>query len=460
MTQAIHIILKDARRWRWLIALELAIIAARTTIAPGDSAFRHSSIFSNLPDLLDMLQLVAWWFLIAVVIHEESLDVNREFWFTRPYSWRSLVAAKTLFIVLFILAPECIADVLILAVDGFSIRPLLLDLFWFECLRLMFLLPGALLAAVSSGTRQFLLGILLLILAFYTVVQFATPDSPIQDSSAAWPVMLLIVIPAVLTFWQYWQRRTWLTRGIAAAAFLSLLIPAAYSVSAIGAPHPEIGIRFDPQSRGRFPMPAGHRSEVVEVVLPISITGRDRNLVDPTLISARIDSGGSQWQTRWSWYDSITTTSSDWLHLTIPARDYDRLKRTAATVYAEVAVTLYDLERTATVPTGGPWMSLGAAGQTRLRWDGRGLIAERRLPLYDSGYRVVYGQSIMTEAASSGRYPRQRAEAHMSSVFFRGAWLGTFPFRSVNLLVERPVGRIKRTLTIRDVPLDDWVIAR
>jgi hypothetical protein len=465
MLQAIHIFLKDARHWRWLIVLQLALLATRTAMAPGYADFRSG--WQQAPDTLDMLLPLVWWFLIAVVIYDENLDVGREFWITRPYSWQSLLAAKVLFVAVFVLAPLLIGDIVTLALAHFQVGALLPHLLWFECLKLLILLPAALLASVTSGIRQFLAGSLLLIFIMYATALLAM-RSAFEDAATLWFTLALIAIPAALIVWQYAQRRTWLVRSIAAAAYMASLIPNASSVSVIGTPHPEIAIQFAPDIRRDPPFGSGHRQHGVELAIPIAITGRYRNLVEPSLINARIQSGGFEWQANRDWYNNLTVTGSDWLRLAIPKADFDRLKQTRAIVQAEVAINVYEVESQTTLPAGGPWLSLGAAGQARLRWKGRFLGAERRMALFDPGYKLVYGLptpirrewGTISEATSVGIYPRDLAEVHMSSVFFYTTGLGSEQFGYINLLVERPVARIKWTLTIRDVRLDDWVIGR
>jgi hypothetical protein len=465
MPQAIHIFLKDARHWRWLIVLQLALLAVRTAMAPGYAGWRSG--WQQVPDTLDMLLPLVWWFLIALVVHDETLDATHEFWITRPYSWRSLLAAKALFISVCILAPLLIADIVVLAVDHFSLREFLPDLLWFECLRLLILLPAALLASITASLRQFLLGFLLLLLAMYTTAQFEMHSS-VEGSSTLWLTLLLMAVPIALLLWQYARRRTWLVRGVAAAAYLSTLIAPASSISEIGAPHPEIGIRFAPEVRLNAPFGSGRQRNVVEVAIPITVTGRERNLVESTLITARVQSGSFQWQTRWNWNNNLISTGSDWLQLTIAKQDFDRLKQAPAAIQAEVAINLYDLESTTSLPEGGPWTSLGAAGQARLRWNGSFLGAERRMALYDPGYKLVYelptavrtGYTTVSQVTSVGIYPRSISEEHMSSVLFYGTSVANVRFNYVNVQVERPIGRIKRTLTIPNIRLEDWVIGQ
>src|SRR5690348_7502188 len=216
MTQAIHIFLKDARHWRWLIVLQVAMLAARTALAPGGTAFHSGQIWNNPGEFLDLLLPAVWIFTIALIVHDESLDVDREFWFTRPYSWRSLMVAKALFVAAFILAPLLMADIVTLALDHFAVSPG--DLLWFECCRLLILAPFVLLAALTPGLRSFVLIILLLVLTFFATTEFLL-QGPTDNGGTPYGTLLFIGVPLALAAWQYAQHRRWLVRGVAAAVY-------------------------------------------------------------------------------------------------------------------------------------------------------------------------------------------------------------------------------------------------
>src|SRR5262249_9319927 len=159
----------------------------------------------------------------------------REFWVTRPYSWRSLLGAKALFIAAFILTPLLIADIATLAADRFPVP--LLGLARFEFARLVILVPFVLLASVTNGTRQFLLALFLLFGVIYATAEFHMYRG-LEDRPPLGIPFITIAFPLALVLWQYAVRRAWLVRGIAAAACIYMLVPTASSVSEIGVAHP------------------------------------------------------------------------------------------------------------------------------------------------------------------------------------------------------------------------------
>src|SRR5271154_7007349 len=97
MEQILNIFRKDLRRFWREIAVSLAFLAVCTwseahywTESPSwDSAFRNSG-------LLTALVFISWWFLITRAIQGESLVGDKQFWVTRPYEWKKLLAAKVL----------------------------------------------------------------------------------------------------------------------------------------------------------------------------------------------------------------------------------------------------------------------------------------------------------------------------------------------------------------------------
>lgn len=106
MKQTLHIIAKDARRFWPEIAILIVTTAAFARIYPnqwltpglyavsGWGGFAGPQGLQLLATVLAVLVPVSWLLLIARVIHGESLVGDRQFWLTRPYEWKQLLAAK------------------------------------------------------------------------------------------------------------------------------------------------------------------------------------------------------------------------------------------------------------------------------------------------------------------------------------------------------------------------------
>src|SRR5271165_5834432 len=132
MKQVLHIFAKDSRHFWPEILISLAIVAGYAWIYPSTwltgnaiygvagGAFLPSSMEAGfLAGILGLLVPVSWWLLIARVIHGESLVGDRQFWLTRPYEWRKLLAAKVLFLIVFLYLPFVAAQLALLAEGGF-----------------------------------------------------------------------------------------------------------------------------------------------------------------------------------------------------------------------------------------------------------------------------------------------------------------------------------------------------
>jgi hypothetical protein len=215
MTQTLHIFRKDVRRFRF----ELCAVGALT----GGFAWSHAAAdmpgppeFSRavmLAYLTAPFLAVAWWFLVSQLIHEESLAGNRQFWITRPYSWRHLLAAKLLFVVVFVNVPLLAAQIAILAAAGYQPLAGLPRLLWMQLAVTMVLIaPAIALATVTRNLAQFVMSILCAVLAAY-VAAAAWQGGGIDIFGAAWlnraaAVLIACAGAALIVRCQYSRRLT------------------------------------------------------------------------------------------------------------------------------------------------------------------------------------------------------------------------------------------------------------
>ena len=104
MRQTLHIFKKDVRHLWFEIAAAITVVVAfgftgaRRALWLADPLTNRTAAWTMVLILLPL----TWWTLIARVIHDEALPGDRQFWITRPYSWKSLLGAKALFILAFI----------------------------------------------------------------------------------------------------------------------------------------------------------------------------------------------------------------------------------------------------------------------------------------------------------------------------------------------------------------------
>jgi hypothetical protein len=428
-----------------------------------------------------MLLPLVWWFLSALVIHDESLVGDRQFWVTRPYSWRSLLAAKALFLLAFVLAPLLVSDAIVLAADGFSPRTLLPHLLWFEFLKLVILIPAALLASITDGVRQFLLGCLLVVFVIAVIMQFPSP----RETPWAVPgLALFLAVPAGLLVWQYARRRTVLMRWLAAGSVICFGVSMARSspeIAETGPPQPDVGIRFDARREPLSPRSGSGMPDRVEVNLPVELTGRERDLLNGILFDLQVQHRGRTWHPRWDWRTNLTRREdSDWLKIAFREDDYQRLQNDSVTLRAEFAIWVYERHPAVALRRGEEWQRIEGMGYARVNSDRGGVSVETRTALHEHEQKLIYTMPMLwigtlMRGESSGIYPPSAFDLHMTPVMTFATPLAApgMGYRSwtrrmkpgeeqprppdVTVQVLQPVALIKRTLTIEGVRLSDWM---
>src|SRR3989454_8740186 len=111
MNPTLPIFKKHPRR-HWpeiLISLALLALFTRHQLHP----WQNSNAFSSFSPYFFILEgsyitpatILFWAFLIVRVVQGESLVRDRQWWVTKPYEWWNLLAAKLLFIFIFISVP-------------------------------------------------------------------------------------------------------------------------------------------------------------------------------------------------------------------------------------------------------------------------------------------------------------------------------------------------------------------
>ncbi len=240
MKQILHIFAKDTRHLWLEILISLALTAALVATSPhfwtqGATSYSPAGMWGHfsvsdtwLPGLLVVLVPFSWWILISPLIHEERLVGDRQFWITRPYEWKRLLAAKTLFIVAFLHSPLFIAQCLVVARAGFNplgnLPGILYDLFLITC---VIILPLVALATVTRNFARMTLAILGVVICLALISWLASEfpgariPTPLGDSLSLFLVICGCVFVVVLQYAARKTRSSWstlaITLGIVAA---------------------------------------------------------------------------------------------------------------------------------------------------------------------------------------------------------------------------------------------------
>jgi hypothetical protein len=120
MNRTLHILRKDMRRLRWVLALWLAVLVARVMLtlngaAAPDEAPETGLFFRELSAAIAMAELLMTALIVARLVHEDALVGYTAFWLTRPYDTGDLVRAKLLLAGGVLVALPVIADLTTMA---------------------------------------------------------------------------------------------------------------------------------------------------------------------------------------------------------------------------------------------------------------------------------------------------------------------------------------------------------
>lgn len=227
-----HIFRKDARHHWPEAAISLALLAALIWLQPS-----HWTGLMEKPDLqlieawLSALVPISWAFLIVRLVQDENLVGDRQFWVTRPYDWRKLLAEKILFIFVGMTLPLFIAQLVLLKMAGFPPLAYIAGLLLLELLWLLFLaLPAMTLSALTSSVGQavvVVLGAIVCLVGIGIAMSDVNSGSSLvrqQSFLSSIPTALGFAAAAAVVIWQYARRRTLKAR----VALIAVIVIAAF----------------------------------------------------------------------------------------------------------------------------------------------------------------------------------------------------------------------------------------
>lgn len=360
MRQAWHIFRKDVAHLWPHVTIVLLLVAAFVVSSTNE----QPAILRR--ELLGVLVPVAYAWLIVMVVHQEALPGHRQFWLTRPCCLGSLVAAKILFILLFVCGSMLAKDVLIAAalrdpeiadLPGLLLR----QLAWTSWV----VLPAFATGVVTRNLQETgLVGGALAL--FYGVAGILVRKS-------FWPgiewvrdylgMLVLFTLCVGIVLWQYFRRETGKAR-LAVACCAAIII--------IGLPLLPWGLGFGVQMLARRPRVdlqsaritadmtpqaraagAERGRDPVMIALPVRISGFPTGMtLVPDGTRAVLSSGERElWHSGWqqSWVGrSVDTYRLQMFYM--DSRAYRSLENASVTVKLSLALTLLEDEPASRVP--------------------------------------------------------------------------------------------------------------
>jgi len=368
MKQALHIFAKDARRFWPEILVSLAITAAFAWIYP--SSWRPMEESQQLREMLasaiTVLVPISWAILIARVIHDESLVGDRQFWITRPYQWPQLLAAKALFLFVFLYLPLLFAQCALLYQAGFSpfsyVHGLLYNLL---LLTGILILPVVAIATITSNFAKMILtslGLVLAIIALLIAGSYRTSVSLPSDGSWFFALFFCSILAVIIL--QYATRRTFRSRLLLEGGLLcmvafgvaspdAMLVNRAYPRLA-ASDHPPVQLSFDPV-RQAYVSRTARTPKDITLIIPLLVSGvAQGTAVKTDNIIATIEApNGVHWTSRWqaTYVENyLPSTQRSTAYFTVSKDIYEQVKSLPLTVRLTFALTQLQSGATTTVP--------------------------------------------------------------------------------------------------------------
>jgi hypothetical protein len=208
-----HILRKDARRWWWMIALTLVLLGRLTWLDAG----RHYVVTGSEEGWLYLLLPLAWSFLIVLTVMDDPVLAEAPFWMTLPCGWQPVIAAKSIFLAVFIHLPYFIGCCAIVQARGFSAFDCLPELLYKQMALAALTLPSLAIASVVRNPAHFMM--IVIALATAVAAPSILPDRSVsQDVRIALLMLVIVTAGAVIAFRQYRLRLTPQAQRIGAVA--------------------------------------------------------------------------------------------------------------------------------------------------------------------------------------------------------------------------------------------------
>jgi hypothetical protein len=370
MRQILHIFIKDTRHLWIEVLISIALTAALVVMYPKTWSFSIDSAnvgFTNMAPADSSLSFLAtlmlgliplnWWFLIARVVHAEGLVGDRQFWLTRPYRWKTLLASKLLFVAIFIYGPYLIAQSLLLVRAGFNpgsyLAGLLLCDLW---MTVILILPVVAIATVTATTSRAILAVLgaLLYIIALSALSHAIPATLIDGRYGFFissSLMACLCLAVVIN--QYRTRATrlsWilliglmlLVAGVTAAAPDQARVNRDYPSAGAGELQP---LQLSYRTADPGYQPSAYVTEnpnEVGIALPVMESGvPEHAIVIPDALRVAIDaSDGTHWTSVWLPLNLEQFNTGQRIFLAgfhIPRKVYDRLLSLPLSLHLRVA---------------------------------------------------------------------------------------------------------------------------
>jgi hypothetical protein len=367
MKQVWNIFWKDARHYWREGAASAALLAAfgwNEARGWGEGLIgvdaTSGGLFNShvLGRLVVVLVPIAWALIVVRAVQGEALVGDRQFWVTRPYEWKKLLAAKVLFVLTVVNLPLLILDVALLAKAGFAPTGYVSGLLWMQVMMtLYFLLPTAVLATVTATIAQLLLALLLIVLYVIGLGMLSEyiPSSGFSGSLVDYLAGTLFLVCVSVLLLQYARRRTGQSRALIgglAGVFVLILVFTPYrTIVAREFPPLDPGqqvpfqLALEPAEENELGLGPRREGNDIQIRLPFAVSGVGAESIvqmDGFLVEVEA-ADGWRWNSDWksSWETLLPERKSTQIDFAMKKSIFERMQSSAVKIRLAVAYTLF-----------------------------------------------------------------------------------------------------------------------
>jgi len=454
------------------------------------AAMHHLVNWLSADRMALVFQPLGCWLLVVSVIHGETLVGHQQYWLTRPYSRKHLMAAKCLFLVVFVNLPLFVYQFVILAKEGFSPLDWLYALLWRQVFfTIFFILPAAALAAVTRNLGQVLLAGILLGVTLSAGVSLLIPGGYTDWGGLDWirdcgTALVVAAGATVALALQYSRRRTAVSRAVLAGtlALTMLVITAprwggAFAIQKLYSRErirdTVVRVSFDPSRAGTQPRSWGSSSNDpsgVRLEIPVRVDDVPRGaMVGFDWNSISIRSAHGTWRSGWLAFQALHDLSrgAAWLTVYVDPEFYRASPDGAVELDGTLDLTLSRLVRTIPLQSGGglvpeigwcygtgPYRAFATYRSYGLTCTSPFQQASIDVVLRSSGFpeQVWQHEAYAPFPTSAGFWP----VSPVSST----SWKNTVGYSSLALMIHRPVAHVQRHFQVRGLIMRQFMHPR
>lgn len=379
MRQILHIFRKDVRHHWPEILVSLAVLIAFAVDQPRKWTDQPAPerILGTLLNILPILMVLAWAFLIVRLVQSESLVGDRQFWITRPYRWYKLLAAKLLSILVFVNLPLFVTQLILLKIAHFPVLHSIPGLLFIHMLlAFSIVMPALAIACITSGIGQAaltLLAISLLVigLAFLSSV---LPGMDMNDSTDTFQAAIFLIACLTTILLQYLYRKTFVSRSVVTAGIVCI------SLIVVLAPYEKLITREFPLPAPAHPLPAqlsfdrtlsfdhenAQRSffygDQVELELPFQVSGLDDKTI-AQISAVKLDlvlPSGEQWSSQWLSINQFLSVGRTRLWPTVKMKRalFNRIETDHMRAHVTLGFNVFQIESRTQIAMAGKFLRL------------------------------------------------------------------------------------------------------